>query len=133
MSASACVLAGVALFWAALPGLVAASPPTVESVRNGGFLTSLDDVPLMAGLAERAEGGVVFETALGRIVDAEAVAQPVARLTPGRVLGFYRGTLAALGWQPVGRGRFARDGEVLSISASPNEAGLRVRFSLRPR
>jgi len=97
------------------------------------FLQAMDDVPLMMGLAERPAAGVVFETAAGRIVEAEAVSRSDADLTAGRVMGFYGATLAALGWRSLGRGRFAREGEILSISTSAADKGLRVRFSLRPK
>ncbi len=97
------------------------------------FLQAMDDVPLMTGLAERPAAGVVFETAAGRIVEAEAVSGPAAKLTAGRVMGYYRAALAGLGWHPLGRGRFARDGEILSITTGAADKGLRVRFSLRPK
>jgi len=96
------------------------------------FLQAMDDVPLMAGLAERPAAGFVFETAAGRIVEAEAVSGPAAKLTAGRVMEFYRAALAALGWRPLGGGRFAREGEILSLATGAAGQGLRVRFSLRP-
>ncbi len=96
------------------------------------FLQAMDDVPLMTGLAERPAAGLVFETATGRIVEAEAVSRPAAKLTAGRVMGFYRAALAALGWRPMGGGRFAREDEILSITTGAADKGLRVRFSLRP-
>ena len=97
------------------------------------FLQAMEDVPLMSGLAERPAAGVAFETAAGRIVEAEAVSRPAAKLTVDRVMGFYGVTLAALGWRSLGRGRFAREGEILSISTVATDNGLRVRFSLRPK
>ena len=97
------------------------------------FLQAMDDVPLMAGLAERPAAGFVFETAAGRIIEAEAVSGPAAKLTAGRVMDCYRAALAALGWRPLGGGRFAREGEILSLATGAAGKGLRVRFSLRPK
>jgi hypothetical protein len=97
------------------------------------FLEAMEDVPLMTGLAERPGAGVVFETAAGRIVEAEAVSRPAANLTVDRIMAFYGTTLVALGWRSVGQGRFAREGEILNITTAAADKGLRVRFSLRPK
>ncbi len=97
------------------------------------FLQAIDDVPLMGGLTEQPVAGVVFETAAGRIVEAEAVSGGGAKLTARRIMGFYTPALAALGWKPLGHGRFAREGEILSIAISTENHRLRVRFSLRPK
>ena len=101
---------------------------------SGGsdFLQTLEDIPLMPGLSERAEDGVVFETVAGRIIEATARAAPRTKLTPGRVSAFYRSSLGALGWHPLGDGRFSREGEILVITSRRDRDGLEVRFSLRP-
>ena len=117
-----------------VPGPVrAAGTNAKSSLAAQRFLRDMDDVPLMTGLAERQMPRLVFETAAGRIVEAEAVSVPAAKLTADRVMGFYRAALAALGWKALGRGRFAREGEILSITTGAADHGLRVRFSLRPK
>jgi hypothetical protein len=104
------------------------SSPTAQH-----YLQAMDDVPLMVGLADRPVASIVFETAAGRIIEAEAVSRPAAKLAEGKVMGFYEATLAELGWRSLGRGRFAREDEILSISTGATDKGLWVKFSLRPK
>jgi hypothetical protein len=141
--ASAMGLAGRMVFavmflgvWAwALPGTVhgAQATESVVGAERSAFLQTLEDVPLMPGLAERAGEGVVFETSVGRIIEAVASSSPAGGLTGSRVIDFYRTTLAALGWRVIGPGRFAREGEILVISTGAGGQALEVRFSLRPK
>jgi hypothetical protein len=114
-----------------VPGAEASAPAAAVGVP--AYLKALEDIPLMAGLAERPYSGITFETPSGRIVEAVAWSPPATGLTPNRVDGFYRATLAALGWKVLGGGRFAREEEILRISTSLGANGLEVRFSLRPK
>lgn len=131
LSLSALVVLAVIL--GAAGGVSAAGTGTKPVPATQVFLRDMEDIPLMAGLTERPAAGVVFETAAGRIVEAEADSPPAARLTADRVMDFYRATLESLGWRPLGSGRFAREDEILSIFTGPAAGGLRVRFSLRPK
>jgi hypothetical protein len=87
-----------------VPGAEAGAPAAAPPV----YLKALEDIPLMAGLAERPYSGITFETASGRIIEAVAGSPPAKGLTPDRVSAFYHATLAALGWKVLGGGRFAR-------------------------
>ncbi|MDX1485462.1 MAG: hypothetical protein R3229_13395 [Alphaproteobacteria bacterium] len=129
----AALLLSAAVLAVAPPLGAGGAPATAEAEQaRQAFLQSIDDLPLMAGLVERPRASVVFETAAGRIVEAEALSAPARGLTAGGVLNFYERTLTALGWRSFGSGRFARDGEILSIIVRPENQGLRVSFSLRP-
>ena len=100
----------------------------VASAQDGGFVTEIPDLPLMPGLTELTEAGIVFDKPSGRIVEAYAQG-PVQRAA---VLAFYRESLPQLGWSPLGERGFARDGEKLLIEVIDDEAPLTLRFSLRP-
>jgi hypothetical protein len=105
--------------------LVLAGPARAQ----GAFVAGIEDLPLMPGLVAQGEASV-FEAPQGRVVEASAQG-PAARAA---VLEFYARTLAQLGWRADGEGRFAREGERLSIefpAGAPAGATL-VRFFLRP-
>jgi hypothetical protein len=94
------------------------------------FLTSIEDVPLPPGLTESANGGVVFDSPSGRIVEAAAT----GALAADQVAKFYAETLPQLGWQDSGKLTFKRDNETLRITVEPgrHSAPLTVRFNLAP-
>lgn len=94
----------------------------------GEFVTGIDDLPLMAGLTEHADAGVVFDKPSGRIVEAYAT----GTLAAAEVAAFYAATLPELGWRPIGEMAFAREGEVLRIAITGDGAAA-VRFSLSPQ
>jgi hypothetical protein len=95
---------------------------------NGGFLTAIEDMPLMPGLIEVADAGTVFETAKGRIVEAWAE----GNVTMPAVIAFYDATLPQLGWERLGDGTFERDGETLRIDRIDGGAQTTVRFTVTP-
>ncbi len=95
-----------------------------------GFISMIEDLPLMPGLVEE-EGGMVFDSAQGRIVQVYAIGW----VNEGEVRDFYDDTLPQLGWRPDGPGVFRREGEILKVefpggsSAAPP---LAVGFRLIP-
>lgn len=93
------------------------------------FVTGVEDLPLIAGLTEQADAGVVFDKPSGRIVEAYAT----GALTRAEVVAFYVQTLPELGWRRLGDMAFARESEVLRIVVSGDDGALTVRFSLSPR
>ena len=105
------------------PAAMAASAPPST------FLSNLDDIPLMPGLAERKELAVSFDKPEGRIVEAYAEGQ----LSPAAVTKFYATTLPQLGWRSQGNNRFAREGEELLLNLTPAANKLTVQFSLSPK
>ncbi|MCH7864005.1 MAG: hypothetical protein IIC56_02165 [Proteobacteria bacterium] len=95
-----------------------------------GFVSTIDDLPLMPGLVEE-EGGMVFDSAQGRIVQSYATGW----VSEGAVIAFYAETLPQLGWRPDGPGVFRREGEILKVEfpGGPTAAPpLAVGFRLIP-
>ena len=106
--------------------------PVFPSVAQeaAGFVSTIEDLPLMPGLIEE-EGGMVFDSARGRIVDAYATG-PVSEAA---VKEFYDDTLPQLGWRPLGQGAFRRENEILTVEfpGGPGAAPpLTVGFRLMP-
>lgn len=114
---------------AAAPSAVWAQSRAGQSQAGTAFLSVIDDVPLMPGLAERPDAAVVFDKPEGRIVETEAM----GRLVRAEVLKFYAASLPQLGWRARGEGRFLRDREELALSFVSGPGGaLTVRFTLSP-
>ena len=133
LRSTVCFMAACFILAYGVSGLLAypaSSDSSLTQPRAAPFLTSLDDIPLMTGLTEQVNEGVAFETPAGRIIDAE-VRGPHGDL--GTILSFYDATLASLGWQMLGHGRYLREGEVLQITPSRFASGVRVDFSLTPQ
>lgn len=128
--------AGAALAWT-LGTAALASPPARAAEEGAGaaqpFVAGFEDLPLMPGLTQIPDAGVVFDTPSGRIVEAYAEG-PVAR---EEVTAFYARTLPQLGWEPAGEARYRREGELLRLEfteaggAQPG-ASLTVRFYMAP-
>jgi len=94
------------------------------------FLRAIDDVPLVAGLAEKPEP-VVFESEQGRVVQTVAEGE----VSASAISSFYIATLPALGWkQTSGQSvlTFERDNERLTITLREPRSGdpMRVQFEL---
>lgn len=104
---------------------------------EAGFVTGMEDVPLMTGLREDPDAGLVFDKPAGRIVEAAAS----GALNPEQIAAFYRDTLPQLGWETVGDGpardtptlRFRRESEILTITLEPGKERTVVHFSLAPK
>ena len=95
-----------------------------------GFISTIEDLPLMPGLIEEG-GGMVFDSARGRIVEVFATGW----VSEGVVRGFYDETLPQLGWHPDGPGVFRREREILKVEflGGPGAAPpLTVGFRLMP-
>ena len=114
----------MASLWPAPVAVLAASGPS-----PAGFLSNLDDIPLMQGLIERKDLAISFDKAEGRIVEAQAE----GRLAVEAVTKFYAATLPQLGWLAQGNNRFMREGEELRLSMTRANQILVVRFALSPR
>lgn len=113
-----------------VPGIAA---PQAARAQEPAFAAGIEDLPLMPGLAQVAEAGVVFDKPSGRIV--ESYAEGAA--TRAEVEAFYRRTLPQLGWRAVDREGdagpgFLREGERLVISFLGRDGDLVVRFTLQP-
>lgn len=111
-------------------GLAAACGAAAQDARVA-FVSGIEDLPLMPGLAEIDETAMVFDTPGGRIIEA-LTSGPVSR---DQVVRFYAATLPQLGWSADGETLFRREGETLELHFSdpPVVAGqLAVRFALAP-
>lgn len=102
----------------------------LAALAGEAFLSAIEDVPLAPGLTETANGGMVFDSPSGRIVEAAATGEASA----DQIAKFYAETLPQLGWQESGRLTFRRDNEILRITveAGRKAAPLTVRFNLAP-
>lgn len=105
--------------------------PVAGRAQAPAFLNDIDDLPLMPGLVEVPDAGMVFDGPTGRIVEAFAAGE----VAPDAVGAFYAETLPQLGWQAAGPGEYRRDDEVLKVYVAPapdGSAGAGARFVLRP-
>ena len=96
----------------------------------GAFVSTIEDLPLMDGLVEE-EGGMVFDSARGRIVETFATGW----VSEGAVREFYDETLPQLGWRPLGAGAFQRENEILMVEFPGGKGAappLTVGFRLMP-
>ncbi|MBT6096417.1 MAG: hypothetical protein HOH04_16140 [Rhodospirillaceae bacterium] len=101
----------------------------VASAQTANFVSVIDDLPLMPGLEEDSEAAMTFDSATGRIAEAEARGQ----LTSDTIQGFYAQSLPQLGWQSLSGGKFQRGDEELSLEIVPaSDGGASVRFRLKP-
>lgn len=107
---------------------LAAHVPAATGAADG-FLSRLEDLPLVPGLSEDTSAGVSFDTAGGRIVEAFARGD----LTERQVLDFYRETLPQLGWIADNATAYRRGGERLRLELMQDARGLIVRYSLLPQ
>jgi hypothetical protein len=118
----------ITLSLALAPGAVA----PLEGARaegHGAYLAAVSDLPLMPGLAELPEAGLVFDQPSGRIVEAYAE----GALGRAAVTAFYLDTLPNLGWRAKAEALFQRDGEELRLDMSGDDGALVVRFTLQPQ
>lgn len=83
----------------------------------------------MPGLAELSDQAVVFDKPSGRF------AEVLADLGGGDIAGvsqYYEDVLPQFGWISRGKGRFARDGEILALEFEDVQGRMVARFSLSP-
>jgi hypothetical protein len=105
-------------------------PLTVKS-QTQIFLSVIDDLPLMPGLSEDADGALSFDMANGRIAEITAA----GTVEVGDVIDYYARTLPQLGWKLETSDRYLREEEVLNIDvAKSNEDSVQVivHFRLSP-
>ena len=108
---------------AALLLLLAAIAPASAA----DYLKAVSDLPLADGLREQADKATVFDTPIGRIVNAYAT----GNVAPEAVLDFYDETLPALGWEREKAGTYHRKNEILKIDVWGPDAGpVNVSYTL---
>lgn len=101
----------------------------VPAIGDTAFLTGVEDLPLMPGLAEVPGAAVVFDAPQGRIVETYAA----GAVSTDDVLAFYGQTLPQLGWRAAGPAEYRREGERLTLDVTPGAAETTVRFTLAPQ
>jgi hypothetical protein len=123
-------LAGRAVtFLLALSVLGAQGPaPAALAEEAAVFMTGVADLPLMPGLAEVPDSGMVFDKPAGRIVEAYAE----GAVSRAAVTAFYISTLPNLGWRAKAEALFQREGELLRLGFMGDDGALVVRFTLQP-
>lgn len=99
----------------------------VAPARAAGFLSSVDDLPLMPGLAEKPAAALLFDTPAGRV--AESVAE--GDVGADAVIAFYAATLPELGWVSVTPKQYRRDNETLRLDMVAGRR-LTVQFTVTP-
>ncbi|MEP2828635.1 hypothetical protein [Parvibaculum sp.] len=100
------------------------------------YLDAVEDMPLMQGLAETGDGGIIFDKPSGRIVRSVAEGD----VAPTAVRAFYVNTLPQLGWTRAEQYEligelliFRRENEQLEIQIVPvSPSHTEVRFSIEP-
>ena len=97
-----------------------------------GFLSVIDDLPLMAGLVEVKGSALVFSTPQGRIAEVSATGTSGDAAQPKNVVAFYARTLPQLGWKATGASNWVREGERLRLAVIVKKDTLTVQFSLTP-
>ena len=130
------MIAGRWTAFALLAALVLCVPVLYSPAWATGYLDAVEDMPLMDGLTETGDGGIIFDKPTGRIVRAVAT----GKVTPEAVRGFYDATLPQLGWtrRPKlelikGLMIFKREEERLEIQIVSHVSGdTEVRFSIEP-
>ena len=110
--------------------------PLHAEEKASGYLDAVDDMPLMEGLHETGEGGIVFDKPNGRIV--RSIAE--GHVSIDAVRRFYVDTLPQLGWVRAKKLElindllvFNRETERLEIEMSTERNGMTERrFSIEP-
>ena len=100
---------------------------------NGNFLSVVEDLPLMDGLAEVEGSALIFSTQQGRIVEVSAQSISGDTIRRENVLVFYKHTLPQLGWRPAEALNWVREDERRGLTVTFNGGKLFVRFLLTPK
>ncbi len=108
---------------------VVTADSAVRAEGHAAYLSGAADLPLMPGLAEVPEAGLVFDQPSGRIVEAYAQ----GAVSRAAVTRFYLDTLPNLGWHAKAEALFQRDGEELRLDITGDDGALVVHFALQPK
>ena len=117
-----------ALAWGLTLAALALAGPRGPLAAQDGFIAGVEDLPLMPGLSEIADAGLVFDKPSGRIVEAFAE----GAVSRQAVETFYDTTLPQLGWSPRPDRTFQREGERLYIKVREGAQGVTVEYRLSP-
>ena len=98
-----------------------------------GFISVIEDLPLMTGLVEVKGSALVFSTPQGRIAEVSAKGRSGDAARPKKVVAFYARTLPQLGWKAAGASNWVREGERLRVAVLVKKNTLIAQFSLTPK
>jgi len=116
-----------ALFLAAPTGFASGS---VQAQETGAprFFEELPDIPLMDHMVELEEQTLVFDKAYGRLIESRALTDVT---DVEKIRSFYKGSLDAFGWQPIGEDRYRRGRDTLHFDYEPQQNSLLVTITLK--
>ena len=95
---------------------------------QAAFFSNVEDLPIMPGLEEILDAGMVFDKPEGRIVEVVAI----GAVSRNAIIAFYKSTLPELGWIREGLTDFARSGEVLRFRIDDRDGEASIRFTIAP-
>ena len=95
---------------------------------QAAFFSNVEDLPIMPGLEEILDAGMVFDKPEGRIVEVVAI----GAVSRNAIMAFYRSTLPELGWRRESPTDFTRSGEVLRFRIDDRDGEATIRFTIAP-
>ncbi len=117
----------ISLIAAALALIIGHAVPAQST--QAQFVSVIEDLPLMPGLAEVTDAAMAFDSAAGRIVEARATGAIGASL----VEAFYAKALPQLGWEKQTDGGYVRGDERLGLEIIPATGNMvTVSFRVKP-
>ena len=117
----------ISLIAAALALIIGTAVPAQST--QAQFVSVIEDLPLMPGLAEDTDAAMAFDSAAGRIVEARATGAIGASV----VKAFYAKALPQLGWKKQTDGGYVRGDERLGLEIIPTTGNVvTVSFRVKP-
>ncbi len=117
----------ISLIAAVLAMIIGTTVPAQST--QAQFVSVIEDLPLMPGLAEDMDAAMTFDSAAGRIVEARAIGAIGADL----VEAFYSEALPQLGWEKQTDGGYVRGDERLGLEIiSTIGSMVSVSFRVKP-
>ena len=105
------------------------SAVSVQAQTTTQFFSSFQDIPLMPGLTELGEQGVVYDKPGGRF--AESLADTGGH-SEQEVLAYYEASMPQFGWKKIGPSLYSREKERLSLQIESFEGRQVLRLSIEP-
>ena len=90
------------------------------------YVSGTEDIPLMEGMAIES-APILFDKNQGEVLITKAS----TLLLPKDVRSFYKKTLRNLGWTPLSKNKFKREGQVLDIEIEKKNAKTDITFELK--
>lgn len=107
-----------------------ANPPVAPVADATRFFSAIQDMPVMPGLVELPDQGVMFDKPEGRIVESVAAIQSGSREA---IRAYYDSVLPQLGWTRLDIDKYMRENEDLQLGFETNEGRQFLRIMVAPR